>query len=99
MHLHGHVPVRLTFPAANRAVHSHRIPRAFGQIDTVHVSRHAFRPPSSTGSRATQSEAITVKTNLFQASQATSGEPADAFALARAAASAAYAASCGTSPT
>jgi hypothetical protein len=33
-----------------------------------------------------------VKTNLFQASQATSGEAADAFALARAAVSAAYAA-------
>ena len=33
-----------------------------------------------------------MKTNLFQASQATSGEPADAFAIARAAVSAAYAA-------
>ena len=33
-----------------------------------------------------------MKTNLFQASQATSGEPVDAFAVARAAVSAAYAA-------
>src|SRR5262249_58358259 len=47
---------------------------------------------SSPDRQATQSEAITVKTNLFHASQAASGESADAFALARAAVSAAYAA-------
>src|SRR5947208_427115 len=51
------------------------------------VRRHSFQHRID---QRTQSEAMTVKTNLFQAFPATSTEPADAMAVARAAVSAAY---------